>query len=264
MGHLTLTFFSQALRKQSHMVVVFPDRIAHSGPYPVLYLLHGLGDDHTTWTRMTSLERHVGRLPLIVAMPDAHRSFYCDAAYGLAYDQYIVEDVIGTVDRLFHTRNQRVGRCIGGLSMGGYGAVKLALKYPALFISATGHSGAYFRDFGQIPDELHDELSAVFGGSSIPDEDNCYRLAQEADPERLPALRLDCGLDDFLIEINRGFHAHLDSSGIAHEYAECPGAHNWAYWDEQVQQALAFHARHLKIEPQELVAHSFTRPEEPI
>jgi len=261
MGLLNLNFFSQSLRKQSSMVVLFPDRITHPGPYPVLYLLHGLGDDSTMWTRMTSLERHARHLPLIIAMPDVGRSFYCDAVYGPQYEKLVIEDVIGLIDRLFNTRNNREGRCVSGLSMGGYGAIKLALKYPELFISATGHSGAYYRHFELISDQMQQELEAVFGGPQIPPLDNCHLLAEQADPTTLPALRFDCGIDDFLLEVNRDFHQHLQDLGIAHEYDEFAGGHAWPYWDEHIQESLAFHCRHLGIEPEELAFPAFVRPD---
>lgn len=253
MGILNLTFFAQSIKKQSGMVVLFPDRIATSGPYPVLYLLHGLSDDHTMWTRMTSLERYARTLPLIIAMPDAGRSFYIDSPTGLPYEQYIVHDVIETVDRTFRTRADRSGRCIGGLSMGGYGAMKIALKHPHLFASVTSHSGAFYQKTAQLRQDHAAELSNVFGGSSIPDKDNVYLLSESAAGRvDLPQMRLDCGSEDFLLDANRFFHAHLSQLGIAHEYQEFPGGHQWPYWDLRIPEALEFHARHLGIQPEPL------------
>ena len=97
----TLNFFSPALGKACSMNAIFPDQQDKHGPFPVYYLLHGLSDDHTIWSRRTSIERYVANLPLIVVMPNGDRSFYCDAVQGLPYETYIIQDVIGFVDRFF-------------------------------------------------------------------------------------------------------------------------------------------------------------------
>ena len=249
MGCMQISFWGRAIKKQSQMSVCFPDRLeGRDGPFPVMILLHGLSDDDTAWTRWSSIERHAAQLPLVVVMPDGNRSFYTDAVEGPAYEQHIMSDVIGTVERFFNVRKDGKGRCISGLSMGGYGAIKLALKYPDHFASATGHSGAYAICIKEVKEELNPELARIFGpnrGAGGPND--CFALAERANPASLPALRFDCGVDDFLIEANREFHAHLGRLGIPHEYAEFPGAHTWAYWDQHVQESLAFHARHLGI-----------------
>ena len=120
-----------ALHKMTSCMVILPEN-AGPGPFPVWYLLHGLSDNHTAWTRRTSLERYVGDLPLIVVMPDGGRGFYTDSATepAGAFETFIVRDLVGFVDRTFQTRANREGRVISGLSMGGFGAVKLALKHP--------------------------------------------------------------------------------------------------------------------------------------
>src|ERR1044071_6734116 len=99
-----------------------------TGPFATFYLLHGLSDDHTIWLRRTSIERYVSSLPLIVVMPDGERGFYTDAQEGFAFESAITKDLISFIDRTFPTKADRSGRAIGGLSMGGDGAVKLALK----------------------------------------------------------------------------------------------------------------------------------------
>ena len=105
-------------------------------------LLHGLSDEHTRWIRQTSITRYVDNLLLIVMMPDGERNCYCDAIEGLAFETALIHDLVGYVDQMFHTKAVRTRRCIGGLSMGGYGSIKLALRFPEMFCSATSHSGA--------------------------------------------------------------------------------------------------------------------------
>lgn len=245
-----LHYFSQALQKQTAAMVVLPEDPAIQPPYSVFYLLHGLSDDHTIWSRRTSIERYVEGLPLMVVMPDGGRGFYCDAVEGFAYDTAIARDLVGLIDRTFPTRAERAGRCVGGLSMGGYGAVRMALAHPETFCSANSHSGALCFGHGDAVQDhpFAAEFARILGPSPEGGPNDLFALAAALPQADLPALRIDCGVDDFLIECNRAFHAHLEQIGVAHEYAEYPGEHTWAYWDQHIQEALAFHLRALGIE----------------
>ncbi len=244
MATCELHYFSAGLQKQTAANLILPEN--GSAPFPVLYLLHGLSDDHTIWTRRTSIERYVEGLPLIIVMPDGGRGFYTDAAEGFAYETALIRDLISFVDRTFRTRAERAGRCIGGLSMGGYGALKLGLKYPDLFCSAVSHSGAL--NFGRSDRvDQRPEFSRILGDPSTWSRHSLYAVAESIDRSLLPALRIDCGIEDELIEDNREFHAHLTKLGLRHEYEEFPGGHNWAYWDAHVQEAIRFQAKHLGI-----------------
>lgn len=248
-----LRYDSTALQKMTGAMVIVPEGEGVTGPFPVFYLLHGLSDDYTAWTRQTSIERYVEGLPLIVVMPDGGRGFYTDAREGFAYETAMVRDLIGLVDATFQTVARREGRVVGGLSMGGYGALKLALGHPDLFCAAVSHSGALDvvrrhqpRDpaWEQEPQwqAWRREMTRLFGPNPEGGPDDLRTLAERVDRALLPALRIDCGTEDALIEENRAFHAHLDRLGIAHEYAEFPGAHTWEYWDRHVQEAIEFHA----------------------
>lgn len=241
-----LHYSSPALGLQTAANIILPEG-EQNGPFAVFYLLHGLSDDHTIWMRRTSIERYVQNLPLIVVMPNGGRGFYTDAVQGFAYETAIIKDLIGYVDRIFPTRAERGGRCIGGLSMGGYGAIRLALRFPEMFCSAVSHSGAMNFAHSMRPDP-NEEFRRVVGENSVGGPNDLYALAEGVDRSLLPALRIDCGTEDFLIDHNREFHAHLDKLGIAHEYAEFPGAHEWGYWDEHIQETLRFHARNLGLQ----------------
>jgi S-formylglutathione hydrolase FrmB len=252
-----LHYFSNALQKQTACNIILPEVPGHEGPFPVYYLLHGLSDDYTIWQRRTSIGRYVQMLPLIVVMPDGGRGFYTDAAEGYAYETAIVQDLVNFIDKMFHTRTDRKGRAIGGLSMGGYGAIKLALKYPELFGSANGHSGAYGFGHGQWRQD-QPEFQRILGPQPDGGPNDVYALAEKFAPAtnraKMPALRIDCGTSDFLIDSNRDFHQHLVNLGVPHEYCEYPGAHDWSYWDKHVQAAVRFHAKHLGISKPKLRA----------
>ncbi len=237
-----LHYFSEALKMATAANVILP-KPDLAGPYPVMFLLHGLSDDHTHWSRRTSIERYVEDMPLIVVMPNGGRGFYTDAAQGFAYELAMVE-LVRLVKAYFPTKPEW---CVTGLSMGGYGALRLALRFPDIFRSAHSHSGALW--FGHWParedDDWGREFARVVGPDPAGGKDDLYALVEKLDKKDLPAMRIDCGVDDFLLDANRAYHEHLTSLGVEHEYQEFPGAHTWEYWDEHVREALAFHAKNL-------------------
>ncbi len=248
MAFATIQYFSRSLQKASSVNVVFPDNPDIPRPWSTFYLLHGLSDDHTIWTRRTSIERYVEGLPLVVVMPDGGRGWYTNAQVGYAYEDDLLQDVRGLIERTFPVRAERGGRAIGGLSMGGFGAVKNALKHPELFASVTSHSGA----LGVVKDpasgqRIGADFSRVFGDAPQAGPEDPHAILKILDHGRIPALRIDCGTEDFLLDQNREFRDQLQAMKIAHEYQEFPGGHNWAYWDLHVQEAVAFHVRNLGL-----------------
>jgi S-formylglutathione hydrolase FrmB len=243
---------SKVLGKEVGLYAILPDR--GTPPYPVFYLLHGLSDDYTMWLRRTRIEWYVRQLPLIVVMPDGFRGFYTNHEDGgPAYASYMAEELPAFIERTFPARRDRAGRVVGGLSMGGYGALRLALGYPERYAAAVSHSGALM--FGSFPANTDDpdrnrEFRKIVGPDPAGSEHDLKVLARRAlEAGTVPALRFDCGTDDFLLEHSRMFHAFLEELGVPHEYAEFPGAHTWDYWDIHVREALDFHCRHLGIEP---------------
>src|SRR5918912_3501776 len=151
MALLRCDVFSDALGLSTSLTVILPQptttQIGLEGdagdePPPVLYLLHGLSDDDTIWTRRTSIERYVAPLGLAVVMPQVHRSFYTDEAYGGRYWTFVAEELPELVGSLFRVSARREDTFVAGLSMGGYGALKLALRQPERFAAAASLSGA--------------------------------------------------------------------------------------------------------------------------
>jgi S-formylglutathione hydrolase FrmB len=209
------------------------------GPYPVLLQLHGLGDNNRAWIEKSMLVMHARKYPLAIVMPDGASSGYLnwtDAArlYRQKYEDMIMTDISDHVRRHFNVADGPWA--IGGLSMGGYGSMRLGLKYPDRFASIWSHSSAFHID-ERIPAELVDD-----GGvedASVPH--HAEVLAATNGPK--PVISFDCGVDDQLIESNRAFDAHLTRLGVDHHYAEHPGAHTWGFWNEHVQEALDQHAR---------------------
>ncbi|MGV3616667.1 MAG: alpha/beta hydrolase [Fimbriimonas sp.] len=238
-----LRYFSNAIGKQTAANVYLPPG---EGPWPVMFLLHGLSDDYSIWLRRTRLEVYLENVPMIVVMPDGGRGFYSDAAQGFAYATAIGEELPALIRSWFRTTDRW---CVSGLSMGGYGAFRLAMDHPDTFVSACALSAAL--GFGSrneyIRPEMNDEFGRITGPSPAGGPNDLYALVKKLAPANRPALRIDCGSEDFLIEDNRAYHAFLDGLGIPHEYEEHPGEHNWDYWDAQIRPAIEFHRRNLGI-----------------
>lgn len=243
MAFIDYHYFSNALQKQTAAYVLLPE--VGTPPYPTLYLLHGYSDDHTIWLRRTSIERYAANLPAIIVMPDGGHGFYADAVEGYAFGKAIGEELVDRIDRTFPTQATREGRVLAGLSMGGYGALRLALSYPERFRAAHSLSGAvaYGHDAPSwSTDKKHlANFYRVVGEDHIGGPCDLFALTlKNHAANTLPDMRIDCGTEDFLIEDNRKFAAYLKEQKIPHEYEEFPGEHNWEYWDEHIQDALKF------------------------
>ncbi|HEY4301310.1 MAG TPA: alpha/beta hydrolase-fold protein [Candidatus Didemnitutus sp.] len=250
---------SEVMLKQTTMQVLLP-RVGRP-PFPVFYLLHGLSDDSTVWLRHTRLEWYLRDWPMTVVLPDGYRGFYTDNREGPAFARHLGVELVDFVDRNFRTRAERAGRAIGGLSMGGYGALRVGLGWPDRFCSINSHSGALGRanaDFseeavkaGRHPDkppEFIAELRRVFGERPLGTAHDILELAVAAKKSRrLPKLLIDCGRKDYLRADSREFHRELTRARIPHRYCEFAGAHDWDYWDAHIGEAIAFHARNLGV-----------------
>jgi putative tributyrin esterase len=259
MAWSTLHWKSDIIGKQTTAQVLLPE--TGKGPFPTFYLLHGLSDDSSLWLRRTRIEWYVRDLPLIVVMPDGYRSFYTKHTEGPDFARHIGEELPTFIERNFHARPERSARAIGGLSMGGYGALRIGLGHADRFCSVNSHSGAVawgnfdFKLGAGAPPSLKDrgpeflkELSKIFGDDPRGSDHDLGVLARRAHAAgNLPELLLDCGTEDFLIEDNRAFAAELTTAGVPHVYREFPGAHSWDYWDTHIQEALAFHARNMRL-----------------
>ena len=251
MAFCELKYFSRSLGKAMAANIILPENNM-SGPFPVFYLLHGLSDDHTIWMRRTSIERYVQDLPLIVVMPDGGRSFYCDMAEGGAYESSIVKDLVGYVDATFpysaQSRRARCGRAVYGRLRG----CQTRTEIPRGVLCGNQSFRAHWRSGIYPPEAEKDpsrrsEWERILGKNPVGGDNDPFALAAKVPADKRPALRIDCGKDDFLIQQNRDFHKHLDSLGYKHEYEEFQGAHTWDYWDKHVQEAIAFHSKILKI-----------------
>lgn len=244
MAFVQCNFYSHALEMCSTVNVIIPQPPKSKGAprrkYQVLYLLHGLSDDHTIWQRRTSVERYAEPYELAVVMPAAERSFYADIPGGLAHWQYISEELPHIISGLFPVSTARADTFVAGLSMGGYGAFKLALTNPHRFAAAASFSGCL--DIVRLCSSGEFELNTIFGGvkSLRNSQADLFHLASRLAKSRKPHPQLYqwCGTSDMLYGDNLKFRDHAAEVGLETEYSEGPGDHSWQHWDDQIRRLI--------------------------
>lgn len=247
MALLSCRFFSETLGLSTSMTVILPEQttaqIGMSGKsggtlHKTLYLLHGLSDDDTIWTRRTSVERYVSEYGIAVVMPNVHRSFYTDMEYGGDYWKFLTEELPAKARSFFPLSGAREDNFVAGLSMGGYGSFKWALSYPERFAAAGSFSGALDMASHVRNDPRTFEL--IFGGKDIAgtDADLMALLKRPAAGGQRPLLYQSCGTEDFLYQGNLAFRDACLKSEYELTYTDGPGDHTWAYWDEHIQHFL--------------------------
>lgn len=252
MALINCDFFSETLGFSTSITVILPQNTqtqigmagsAKKKTYPVLYLLHGLSDDNTTWLRRSSIERYVSEMGIAVVMPNGGRSFYTDMHNGYKYWTFLTEELPEIVADFFPISTARDDSFIAGLSMGGFGALKVALNLPEKYAAAASLSGVV--DIaGRLllaSPELKYEMSNIFGKldeikGSIND---IYCQVDKVSKKKIkPKLYQCCGTEDFLYEDNVAFRDYVQTKGFDYTYEEGPGEHEWDFWDSYIQKVL--------------------------
>ena len=257
MAFLDVHCFSDALGLSVSFYVLLPQKasrqigMAGGGQrekYPTLYLLHGLSDDHTIWMRRTSIERYAAAKNIAVVMPAVGRSFYQDMTSGPKYWTFLSEELPALCQQWFPLSAAREDNFAAGLSMGGYGALRLGLGRPDKYAAVASLSGALdlakrLREAGKEGSRMsRAEWEGMFGPElkGAGTDADLFTLAQKvatsAGPK--PKLYLCCGTEDGLLADNHEFRRHLDSVHLENTCEEGPGDHEWGYWDTQIQRVL--------------------------
>lgn len=252
MALVTCDFFAETLEVGTSMTVVLPQQTEEQigvsaaappgsghGP-PLLYLLHGLSDDHTAWLRYTSIERYATARGLAVVMPAVHRSFYADEAHGHRYWSFVSEELPEVVASFFRVSTRPEETFVAGLSMGGYGALKLGLTHPARYAALASLSGAVdVRSLDTRP-ERAEIVERVFGGT-FSDSDDLYALLAGVDPGAVPPLYIGCGTEeDRLLAANQRLVEQARAQGLDVTTDFRPGGHEWGLWDASIQDVIAW------------------------
>jgi putative tributyrin esterase len=255
MALLHVNFFSNVLGMAMNMDVILPEKTqgqigmegnASGEKYKTLYLLHGMSDDHTIWQRRTSIERYASEYNLAVVMPTTHLGWYTDMYHGHKYFTYIAKELPEICRWFFpNMSDKREDTYAAGLSMGGYGALKLGLNAPETFSRVASLSGGL--DCASIcetvPEADRELWQNIFGpADAVRGGENdlfaqAERTALRADK---PTVYMWCGTEDFLYAHNTAMRDHLQKLGYDLTYEESPGDHQWKYWDEKIQTVLTW------------------------
>ncbi|MGJ8730814.1 alpha/beta hydrolase [Listeria aquatica] len=248
MAIIDFQFLSKTLATTTSISIILPERDdwfqAHGNqtPYPTLYLLHGLSNNHSTYVRNTNIERYASEKGIAVVMPSFDHSFYSNMAYGHRYFDYFTKELLPLLPTLFPLAQEREKNFVAGHSMGGYGAFKMALSSPSHFAKAASMSGVM--DIDYILHHPFDNFSieAVTGGKTTlhGTPSDLYHLIRENKKNGvlLPELYQTCGTEDFLYEDNLAFRDFLKKENIHAKYVEAPGEHNFKFWDKSIENVL--------------------------
>jgi S-formylglutathione hydrolase FrmB len=235
--------YSKVLGTAVSVNVIYPDVIKTKKEVPVLYLLHGLLDDHSMWIRKTSIERYVENMELAVVMPGAGRSFYTDMVHGYRYYSYICDELPEIICSMFRISDKPEDKFIAGLSMGGYGAFKIALDNPLKYSAAASLSGVLDisgRILKERLDERRNEFTDIFGAEEIEGtKHDLFHLVQSVSGmQTKPKLYQCCGTDDFLYKDNIAFRDFMYRYDFDYTYEDERGIHDWEYWDKKIKRVL--------------------------
>ena len=252
MALMHVDFFSDVLGMCVEMDAIIPQAtqgqvgmngVADEGPYQTLYLLHGMSDDHTIWQRRTSIERYVAELGLAVIMPSTQLGWYTDMYAGQKWWTYISQELPEICRTFFPLSDKREDTFAAGLSMGGYGAAKLGLGAGETFSNVATLSGGL--DVVDTVANLDRRLDTLWYDIFGPKEqvrgsgNDLFALAEKRLGQgNVPRIYQWCGTEDFLYQQNVRFRDHLTALGYDLTYEECPGDHQWKYWDQYIQRVL--------------------------
>jgi S-formylglutathione hydrolase FrmB len=256
----TVQFQSKLVNTTLPYNVILPPgyRASATTRYPVLYLLHGWQGHYTDWLTRTNVADYAAQSRMIVVLPEGDDSWYVDGAAGVndKYESYILKELMPDVDNRYRTIQSRYGRAVAGLSMGGYGAIKYGLKYPATFAFAGSMSGAFGvtryteKEMGGANLE---PFMKTFGpvGSETRKANDVFEIARGLSAARvasLPYFYFDCGTEDAAQHFlpNRELSELFLEKKIPHEFRELPGNHSWQYWDQQIPVVLKIAAEKLR------------------
>ena len=256
MALLHCNFMSRSLGRPVPIQVVLPtDKMAGpqgqapQGPFKTLYLLHGIFGDETDWVCGTRLQSWAQDRNLAVVMPAGENSFYVDnPRASRLYGTYIGKELVDFTRRTFPLSAKREDTLIGGLSMGGFGAIVNGLQNPETFGAVCALSSALILDSMMENKEYTDFLmtnkgyyESVFGDlDQVRGSDMDYdALAEKVAKEPVkPRFYMACGTEDGLIGVNRAFRDHLQGLGFDVTYEEGPGVHDWYFWDKYILKAM--------------------------
>jgi S-formylglutathione hydrolase FrmB len=232
-----VTFHSASLDRDIQYRVILPKPVATNQKYSAIYLLHGGGGNFRDWSNYSDAYKLAER-GFILIMPEGHSSYYTNAASRPKdrYEDYITKDLISDVEQRFPVAPDRSNRAILGVSMGGFGAIKLALVHPDLYAFAGGLSPALdapSRPFSVKRIEQWNRFRAIFGAwqGQVQSDNDPFLLVKSVDPAKTPYIFLSCGEQEGLLSANNKFSELLKERNFQFEYHSTRGNHDWSQWN---------------------------------
>ena len=242
----TISVFSQKMKKEVKSVVILPENYSSKKRYPVVYLLHGYSDNYATWIKnVPAIKVLSTEHQFIVVCPDGgYSSWYFDSPVDSAfqYESYITRDLLTFIDTHYSTIPDRSARAIAGLSMGGHGALYLAIRNPKLFGSAGSMSGGVDLRASTKMFDISKRIGSIETNHAEWDNRSVINMVNDIKNNEFNLI-IDCGVSDFYYLINAGLHRRLISLKIDHDYIERPGEHNWQYWDNSIRYQFLYFER---------------------
>lgn len=230
MQKIQIDFFSTILNMRTRVVLCMPEFAELQGKLPVVYCLHGLTGNCDDWPNNTAIMGKLREYPAIYVFPSAHNSFYCNMHYGQNFFEHIAFELPSYIESMYPIDTAR--RYICGLSMGGYGALKIALRNPERFAACGSFSGVLDIERASREPLFPSEMKACFGEQlQVPAEENCFALAKNKACAKLPVY-IACGTEDFLFLDNEHFVAQNPQLNI--HYVKESGDHDWFFWERHL------------------------------
>ncbi|MGZ3881405.1 MAG: alpha/beta hydrolase [Flavisolibacter sp.] len=244
----TVNTTSASMKKTIKAVVILPDDYKDVQALPVVYLLHGYSGNYADWiTKAKGFEKAADLYQVIIVCPDGNNSWYWDSPVdsNFKYETYVSKELVSWIDSKYKTIRNKKGRAITGLSMGGHGALYLALRHQDVFGAAGSMSGGV--DIRPFPNnwDMALRLGKYADHPQNWEQYTVINMLNLLQPNSL-ALIIDCGTEDFFFKVNENLHEELLYRNIPHDYITRPGAHNWNYWTNAIQYQLLFMNNYFK------------------
>ena len=234
----TISVFSTKMKKEVKSVVILPENYTNKKHYPVVYLLHGYSDNYAKWVKtVPAIKTLSTEYQFIIVCPDGgYSSWYFDSPIDSTcqYESYITRDLLPYIDTHYTTIPNRTSRAITGLSMGGHGALYLAIRNPNLFGNAGSMSGGVDLRTSTKAYDISKRIGTIDANHAEWDNRSVINMVNDLKNNELNLI-IDCGVSDFFYQINAGLHRRLLALKIDHDYIERPGEHNWLYWDNSIR-----------------------------
>jgi len=242
----TVSVFSSKMKKEVKSVVIVPENYSTKRHYPVVYLLHGFSDNYAKWIKtVPSIKNLSTEHQFIIVCPDGgYSSWYLDSPIDSTsqYESFITKDLLKYVDEHYSTIPERKQRAITGLSMGGHGALYIAIRNKDLFANAGSMSGGVDLRTSTKKFDIARRIGEIDTNKAEWDNRSVINMVEDLKNNELNLI-IDCGVSDFFYQINASLHRRLMALNIDHDYTERPGGHNWDYWTNSVQYQFLFFDR---------------------